>query len=153
MSISLWKWKSLSRVRLFATPWTIQSVQFSRPDTGVGSISLLQGIFPTQGLNPGLPHCRWILYQLNHKGSPWILEWIAYPFSSGSSWPRNWTGVSCTAGGFFTNGAIDKNAAKYPTMYRIALWKKENYSASNINDVESEKFCSRNLQDFDFCCE
>ena len=36
----------------------------------VGSLSLLQGIFPTQGLNPGLPHCRWILYQLNHKGPP-----------------------------------------------------------------------------------
>ena len=39
-------------------------------NTGVGSHSLLQGIFPTQGLNPGLLHCRWILYQLNHKGSP-----------------------------------------------------------------------------------
>ena len=38
-------------------------------NTGVGSLSLLQGIFPTQGLNPGLPHCRLILYQLSHKGS------------------------------------------------------------------------------------
>ena len=38
--------------------------------TGVGSLSLLQGIFPTQGSNPGLPHCTWILYQLSHKGSP-----------------------------------------------------------------------------------
>ena len=37
---------------------------------GVGSLSLLQGIFPTQGSNSGLPHCRWILYQLSHKGSP-----------------------------------------------------------------------------------
>ena len=36
---------------------------------GVGSLSLLQGIFPTQGLNPGLPHCRQVLYQLSHKGS------------------------------------------------------------------------------------
>ena len=34
----------------------------------------------------GLPHCRWILYQLSHKGSPRILKWVAYPFSSGSSW-------------------------------------------------------------------
>ena len=56
-------------------------------------------------VNPGLPHCRQILYQLSHKGSPRILEWIAYPFSSGSSWPRNQTGVSCIAGGFFTNWA------------------------------------------------
>ena len=38
-------------------------------NTGVGSLSLLQGIFPNQGLNPGLPHCRQILYQLSHKGS------------------------------------------------------------------------------------
>ena len=39
-------------------------------NTGVGSRSLLQGIFPTQGSNSGLPHCRWILYQLSHQGSP-----------------------------------------------------------------------------------
>ena len=39
-------------------------------NTGVGSLSLLQGIFPTQGSNPGLPHCGQILYQLSHKGSP-----------------------------------------------------------------------------------
>ena len=51
-------------------------------NTGVGSFSLPQGTFPTQGLNPGLPHCRWILYQLSHKGNPSILEWVAYPFST-----------------------------------------------------------------------
>ena len=39
-------------------------------NTGASSISLLQGIFPTQGLNPGLPHCGQMLYQLSHKGSP-----------------------------------------------------------------------------------
>ena len=39
-------------------------------NTGVGSLSLLQGIFPTQGSDPGLPHCRHILYQLSHKRSP-----------------------------------------------------------------------------------
>ena len=39
-------------------------------NTGVGCLSLLQGIFPTQGSKPGLPHCRWILYQLSHQGSP-----------------------------------------------------------------------------------
>ena len=53
----------------------------------MGSHSLLQEIFPTQGSKRGLPQCRQILYQLNHKGSPGILEWIAYPFSSGSSQP------------------------------------------------------------------
>ena len=72
-------------------------------NTGVGSLSLLQGIFPIQGSNPGLPHYRQIIYQLSHKGSPRILEWVAYPFSSGSSRLRKWTGVSCIEGGFFTN--------------------------------------------------
>ena len=75
-------------------------------NTGVGSLSLFQEIFPIQGSNPCLPHCRQILYQLSHKGSPRILEWVALPFSRGSSWLRNWTGVSCMAGGFFTKWAI-----------------------------------------------
>ena len=46
-------------------------------NTGVGSLSLLQGIFPTQGSNPGLSHCRRILYQLNYRGSPnsiWLIQ-------------------------------------------------------------------------------
>ena len=74
-------------------------------NTGVGCHVLLQGIFPTQGLNPGLLHCRQILYRLSHQGSPRILEWVAYPFSRGSSWPGNQTGVSCIAGRFFTSWA------------------------------------------------
>ena len=73
-------------------------------NTGVGSLSLLQGIFPAQGLNPALLDCRRILYQQSHKGSPRILEWVA--FSSRSSQSGNQTGVSCIAGGFFTNLAI-----------------------------------------------
>ena len=39
-------------------------------NTGVGNLSLLQGIFPTEGWNSPLPHCRQILYQVSHKGSP-----------------------------------------------------------------------------------
>ena len=142
---------------------------------GVHSLSLVQGIFPTQGSNPGLSHCRWILYQLSHKGSPkywsgwpflsprdlsdpgielrssalqvdslqsepwrnpkmqWgevkvaqscptlcdpmdytvheilqarTLEWVVFPFSRGSSQPRDWTQVSHIAGRFFTSWAI-----------------------------------------------
>ena len=46
-------------------------------NTEVDSLSLLQGIFPTQASNPGLSHCRQIIYQLSHKGSPRILEWVA----------------------------------------------------------------------------
>ena len=74
-------------------------------NTEVGSLSILQGIFPTQRSNPGLLHCRQSLYQLSHKGSPRILEWFACPFSRESSWPRNPTGISCIAGGFFTSWA------------------------------------------------
>ena len=73
------------------------------------------GVFPDHGSNLhllhygsnlGLPHCRQILYQLSHKGSPRILKWVAYSFSSRSSWPRNQTTVSFIAGGFFTSWAI-----------------------------------------------
>ena len=70
---------------------------------GVGSLSLLQGIVPTQGLKPGLLCCSQILYQLSHKGSPKILQWVAHPFSSRSSQPRNRIRVSCIAGRFFSN--------------------------------------------------
>ena len=58
-----------------ATPWTIQPARLLCPwnslgkNTGVGSRSLLQGIFPTKGSNPGLLHCRQILYCLSHQGS------------------------------------------------------------------------------------
>ena len=58
-------------------------------NTRVGCHALLQGIFPTQGWNPGLPHCRQILDHLSHQGSPRILEWVAYTFATGSSRPRN----------------------------------------------------------------
>ena len=83
------------------TPWNSPG-----QNTGVGSLSLLQGIFPTQESKPGLLPCRQILYQLSHQGSPRILEWVAYPFSKGSSQSRNRTRVSCIAGRFFTNWAI-----------------------------------------------
>ena len=75
-------------------------------NTGLGALSLLQGIFPTQGLKPGLLHCRRILHQLSHKGSPRILEWVAYPFFRGYSQARDRTRVSCIAGKFFTNWAM-----------------------------------------------
>ena len=63
----------------------LQSLEFSRPEYWMGSLSLLQGIFPTQGSYSGLPHYSQILCQLSHKRSPRILEWVAHPFSSGSS--------------------------------------------------------------------
>ena len=85
---SKWKGKSLS---LSDSLWLGQNI-------GVGSLSLFQVIFLTQWSNPGLLHCQLILYQLSHKESPRILEWVAYPFSSRSFQHRNWTRVSCIAG-------------------------------------------------------
>ena len=99
-------WKSLSHVWLFATPGLY--IPWNSPGQNIeeGSLSLVQRISPTQGLNPGLRHCRWILYQLSHKGSPRILECVADTFSIRSSWPRNQIWVSCIEGKFFTNWAM-----------------------------------------------
>ena len=99
-----YEWVSVSRscltlhLRGLHSPWTAPG-----QNIGVGSRSFLQGIFPTQGSNPGLLHCRRLLYQLTHQGSPRILEWAACSFSSGSSQARNRTRVSYIAGGFFTS--------------------------------------------------
>ena len=74
-------------------PWTVaHQAPLSIGDspgknTGVGLHALLQGFFPTQVSNPGLLHCKQVLYRLSHQGSPRILEWVAYPFSRRSSWP------------------------------------------------------------------
>ena len=72
---------SHSVVPLFVTPWTVSTRLLCPWDssgkiTGVGSHSLLQGNFPTQGLNPDLPHCRQTLYRLRHQGRPEISERI-----------------------------------------------------------------------------
>ena len=68
-----WKWKSPSRISErphgLYSPWNSPG-----QNTRVSSLSLLQGIFPTQGLNPGLPHYRRILYQQSHRGSPEMID-------------------------------------------------------------------------------
>ena len=89
-------------------------------DTGVGSLSLIQGIFPTQESNWTLLHCRQILGHLSHQGSPRILECIAYPFSRGPSQLSNRTGVSCIAGRFISSWATRK-----PILQRVIFKKKE----------------------------
>ena len=85
---------SLRPHRLYS-PWNSPG-----QNTGVGRLSLLQGIFPTQGSNPGLPHCRWILYQLNHKGSPWgrrlYIKWCIIDYINQISAPWWWVMWSFT---------------------------------------------------------
>ena len=64
------KYKLLSRVQLFVTHGLYSPWNSPGRNTGVGSLSFLQGIFLTQELNLGLLHCRQILYQLSHQGRP-----------------------------------------------------------------------------------
>ena len=123
MSDSLWPHGLYS-------PWNS-----SGQNTGVGRLSLLQGISPTQGSNPGLPHCRQILYQLSHKGSPRILEWVAYRFSSGSSQPRNQTGVPCIAGRFFANRAI-RESLKWKWKSLSGVWLLGNPWTVSVSSVQ-----------------
>ena len=112
-------------------------------NTRVGCHALLRGIFPTQGLNPGLQHCRRILYCLSHQGSPRILEWITYSFSRGSFWPRNRTGVSCIAGGFFTSWAIRG------AQFDLRLSQKEPHCQSLLIN-----FCVKKAEaDAQFCTD
>ena len=106
-------------------------------NTGVGSLSLLQGTLP----NPGLWHCRRILYQLSHKGSPRILEWVAYLFSSRSSQPRNQTQVSCIAGGFFTNWVHDWNKVWLLWGGTPAQWASRLFLHKNSKMERKEIIC------------
>ena len=119
-----------SRVQLSATPWTAAQQapcprDFPGKNTGVGCHALLPEFFPAQGSNLPLSCLlpwQWTSLPLHHLVSESkslsrvqlcntvheilqvrILEWVAFPFSRGSSQPRNRTGVSCIAGGFFTN--------------------------------------------------
>ena len=113
-------------------PTLCDTVDYSQPDSSVcgdspgkntGNTSChapLQGIFPTQGSNPGLLHCRQVLNRLNHQWSPRILKWVAYPFSRGAFRPRNRTRVSCIAGGFFTSWATWE--ASYGFLYILFIF-------------------------------
>ena len=122
------------------TPWNSPG-----QSTRVGSLSLLQGIFPTQGLNPGLLHYWRILYQPSHKGRPGTLEWVACP-SPVSSRPRNRTGVSCIADRFFTSWALRKAWAVYWWQTENIKWKKENltlygfgFKTKTLNNMATHK--------------
>ena len=101
------KWKSLSRVWLFATSWAIQSMAFSRPEYWSGVA------FPfSRGSSQPRDQT-----QVSHIAGGFFTSWatreaqeywsgVAFPFSSGSSWPRNGTGVSCVTGELFTSWAV-----------------------------------------------
>ena len=87
-------------------PWNSPS-----QNTGGGSLSLLQEIFPTQGSSRCIPHWRQILHQLSYNGSQRMVEWVAYPFSSRASLPRNWTDV------------YSLQAESFPTQLSGRTWR------------------------------
>ena len=129
-------------------------------NTGVGSHSFLQEIFPTQGLSPDLLHCRQILYCLSHQGRLYttyyklqallcmhaqscqilcdlmvgglpgfsvngilqarILEWVAIFCSRGSSWPTDWSCISCDS----------CNSRQF--LYHCAIWEASNYKLVSV---------------------
>ena len=95
-------------------------------NTGMRCHALLQGIFSTQGLNPGLLHCRQILYHLRHQGSPRILQWIAYPFSRGRSPGSNWSFRHCRQ----ILCQLSYQGSPYVTIY---LSKSTEYTTPKVN--------------------
>ena len=117
---------------------------------GMGYHALLQGLFPTQGSNPGLPHCRQIIYQLSHQRSPRILEWVAYPFSRGSSQTRNRTGISYIAVDSLPAELPRKPLVWYSLIYFcsfcLCLWCHIQKTTVKTNMEEfSPMFSSRSL--------
>ena len=90
------------------TPWTVacqapRSMGFSRQEYWSGLPFPSPGDLPDPGIEPASPALQADSYQLSYEGSPRTLEWVACPFSSGSSQPRNRTRVTCIVGRFFTN--------------------------------------------------
>ena len=114
------KWsevKSLSRVQLFVTPWTIKSIKFLGQNTGVGS-------FPFSRVSSQPRDWTQVSHIVGRFFTSWatreaqeLMEWVAYAFSSGSSWPRNQTRVSCMAGKFLTNWAIREGLPNWCDPY------------------------------------
>ena len=107
--------------------------------THTHSYSLLQGIFPTQGSNPGLSHYRQILYPLSHQRNPRKLEWVAYLFFWESFGSRDQTGVFCIAGGFSTSGATREAQGGWMQVEnsRIMSWAEH----SEDGEAEADQTC------------
>ena len=123
-------------------------MEFSGQNTGVGSFSLLWGIFPTQGSNPGLLHCRWLLYQLSHKGSPWLQterlnnnkQFVKMRDSLKRSFKRSFIICQNTRSLFFFKQSLYKLFSKPSACARgltMALWEEAEKSNSLIQNLSA----------------
>ena len=128
------KVKSLSRAprraRLFATPWTVACTKllcpwdFQGKSTGVGCHFLLQGIFPTQGSNPGLSHCRQMLYPLSHQGSKWFKSFGIRDWRSALRATRYLVLMNTSKPGFlfYTVGKIPNTQGEMSSVLKPNVW-------------------------------
>ena len=99
-------------------------MEFSRPEYLSGKPFLSPEDLLNPGIEPRSPTLKATSLPAEPQGSPRILEWVTYPFSSRSSWPRNWTRVSCIEGRFFTSWTI-REALKKAEHWRVdalELW-------------------------------
>ena len=108
------------------------SMGFSRPEYGVGGHALLQGIIPTQGLNPGLPHGRRNLYHLSHQGSPaifkptsnYIILWVG-PDACVQTLPKGNLAQSCIffSFTFASLGILEKETCRW--LLLTETWRRQ----------------------------
>ena len=150
----------LSPVRLFATPWTV--AHQAPLSMGILQARILEWVaMPSsrgssqvsiQVSNPGLPHCRQILYRLSHQGSPRMLEWVACPFSTESSQPRNQTRIACNAGRFFpnwaTNSSLNKQTKKLELKQQERKERREKGRGEGRKERDHQSICFSNFPSF-----
>ena len=131
------KWKLLSCVQLFATPWPYSPWNSPGQNTGVGSLSLLQGIFPTQGSNPGLLNCWRILYHLSHP--EWLLSKAQKMTSVEVRMWRNWN--PCVGRSVKCCSCCRKRSGSSSNIqHKITLW-----SSSSTSGYRPQRSKSRDL--------
>ena len=119
------EWVAIAFLHGLYSPWNSPG-----QNTGVCSLSLLQGIFPTQGSNPGLPHCRQILYQLSHWGSPRTLGSPSFLKQVFPSQESNQGFLRCRQilcqlgyeGGFSSSVALGKSHDFFEPRFHLVRW-------------------------------
>ena len=124
---------------VMSTLWShvlYKSMEFSRPEYWSGWTFPNPGGLSNPRIEPRSPTLQVILYQLSHKGSPRLREWVAYPFCSRSSQPRNRTGVFCIASGFFTNWAIRQDPGVL-VLTHYFCYHCSQCSGSRCKEIES----------------